>query len=271
MDRFNTLRLRTPEGIAFSHTLASPVARLFALAIDLLILAALLNMLGLVWTVIYIFSPSLSEFLQSVTVFVLLTFYFAVLELWWRGQTPGKYAMGLRVMDQHGLRLRFSQIVARNLLRYADMLPVLYTVGGLTALLTPLGQRLGDLVAGTVVVRDRRRREPDVNQIMGGKYNSFRQYPHLEARLRQRADPEIPELALAAILRREDMEPESRRRLFAEFADYFRTITEFPDDVTLGLTDEQYVRNSVDSIFNATGRAAVSGEPVSATIARIRS
>ncbi|HSI84390.1 MAG: RDD family protein [Candidatus Methylacidiphilales bacterium] len=254
MDRLNTLRLRTPEGIAFSHTLASPVARLFALSIDLLTILLIWRILSKFLAGVALASPTLATFLQMIILFVMFFVYFSFFEYKWRGQTPGKLAMGLRVMDQRGLKLRTTQILARNLLRFVDMLPFFYTVGGIAALTTRQGQRLGDLVAGTVVVRNRLQAEPDVTQIMGGKYNSFRQHPHLEARLRQRTDSEIPELALSAILRREEMEADSRRRLFAEFAEYFRSVSDFPEETTLGLTDEQFVRNAVDTIYNAGRR-----------------
>ena len=84
---------------------------------------------------------------------------------------------------------------------------------------------------------------------MAGKFNSFRDCTHLAARLRQRVSPHEAGIALRALLRRDELEPRARVDLFSDVANHFRTIVEFPDDATFGLTDEQYVRNVVDIIF----------------------
>ena len=88
---------------------------------------------------------------------------------------------------------------------------------------------------------------------MGGKYNSFRDYPHVEARLRQHVSPAEAALALESLVRRDEFEPGARIELFKELVEHFRGRAAFPDEATLGMTDEQYVRNVVDSIYN-TGR-----------------
>ena len=75
-------------------------------------------------------------------------------EWYWRGQTVGKRVLKLRVMDEQALRLEFSQIVVRNLLRFVDFLPGLYLVGGTACVLSRRFQRLGDLAANTIVVRN---------------------------------------------------------------------------------------------------------------------
>src|SRR2546430_9794845 len=88
-----------------------------------------------------------------------------------------------------GLRLQFHQIVTRNLLRFVDSLPLFYFVGGLVSWLSPKCQRLGDLADNTIVIRSPRISEPDLDQLLAGKFNSLRQYPHLAARLRHRVSP----------------------------------------------------------------------------------
>jgi len=139
--------------------------------------------------------------------------------------------------------------VIRNLLRPVDGLPIFYLVGGIASLVSRRAQRLGDLVAGTVVVHNPLHTEPDVEQLLGGKYNSLRNHPHLAARLRQRATPDDARLALQAILRREEFEPEARVRLFRRFADYFRRLVPFPPETVESIPDEQYLRNVVDILF----------------------
>ena len=95
----------------------------------------------------------------------------------------------LRVMDADGLRLQFHQILMRNLVRFADLLPGCYLVGGVACLLTQKAQRLGDLAAGTVVVHHRKPAEPDLEKLLGNKYNSLRTHPHLAATAAPASDP----------------------------------------------------------------------------------
>jgi signal transduction histidine kinase/ActR/RegA family two-component response regulator len=77
------------------------------------------------------------------------------------------------VVDAEGLRLQFHQIVTRNLLRFVDSLPLFYFVGGLVAWFNPKCQRLGDLAANTIVIRSPRLAEPDLDQLLAGKFNSL--------------------------------------------------------------------------------------------------
>jgi hypothetical protein len=181
--------------------------------------------------------------------------YGILFEWLWRGQTLGKKLLRLRVVDAGGLRLQFSQIVIRNLLRFVDSLPLLYFVGGVTCILNSKTQRLGDIAANTVVIHHPKVTEPDLDQLLAGKYNSLRQYPHLEGRLRQRVTPEEAGIALRALLRRDEFEPQARVELFSAIAAHFRSKAEFPAEATEGITDEQYIRNIVDVLYRTrTGR-----------------
>jgi hypothetical protein len=93
--------------------------------------------------------------------------------------------------------------------------------------------------------------EPDLDQLLAGKYNSLRQYPHLEARLRQRVSPTEASIAMRALLRRDGLEPGARVALFADLAEHFRALTPFPVEAVEGMPDEQYVRNVVDVLYRA--------------------
>ena len=115
--------------------------------------------------------------LSILSYFVISIGYGILCEWAWRGQTVGKRMFRLRVVDAEGLRLQFNQVVTRNLLRAVDSLPFLYFIGGTVCWFSPRCQRLGDIAANTIVVRHLRQREPDLDQIMAGKYNSLRQYP----------------------------------------------------------------------------------------------
>jgi uncharacterized RDD family membrane protein YckC len=199
---------------------------------------------------------------QAVTVvlyFAILLVYGALTEWRWRGQTVGKRLFGLRVVDARGLRLEPSQVVVRNLMRFLDALPLLYLVGGVACVLNRHRQRLGDVAAGTVVVRAERLAQPDLDQLLGAKYNSLAQYRHLAARLRQKVTPEVAAVALEALLRRDELEPASRLALFAELAAHFRELVPYPPEVAEQLSDEQYVRNVAEVCYkrDRTGTAGV--------------
>jgi len=251
----NVLDIRTPEGIVFSLQLAGPVTRFLAWGIDFAAVAALILMVSYALTFLSIFGVFLMWVgdwvgaFYAVAIFVINTGYNILLEWMWRGQTLGKRLLRLSVMDAQGLRLRFSQIVIRNLLRAADMLPMMYLVGGIACVINRRSQRLGDFAANTVVVRTPKIVTPDLDQILAGKYNSFRDYPHIEARLRHRISPEEARIALQALVRRDTLEPQARVELFAEIAQHFRTLVVFPEEATYAITDEQYVRNVVDVVF----------------------
>jgi uncharacterized RDD family membrane protein YckC len=247
--RTNTLPIRTPEGIVFSQVLASPVARFLAWGLDLVCVIAVLTILNIGLAFLQFISPDLAQALSLLLYFVVSIGYAMVTEWYWRGQTFGKKLLRLRVVDAQGLRLRFSQIALRNLLRAVDALPAFYLVGGSACLLSRRAQRLGDLAAGTLVVRNPRLEQPDLDQVMAGKFNSLRDYPHLEARLRQRVSPAEAAVALAAVLRSQMLEPAERLQLFLELAAHFRGKVEFPAQALEGLSDEQYVRNVVDALY----------------------
>lgn len=248
----NALVIRTAEGIAFPLLLASPVMRFLAWAVDAFTIAAIGVGLALPLSLLGFISPDLAIAAWMVVSFIVGIGYGMVLEWQFRGQTLGKRLLGLRVVDAQGLRLQFSQIVIRNLLRFVDFLPGPYLVGGVACLLSRRGQRLGDLAANTIVTRHPRISEPDLEQMLAGKFNSFREHPHLAARLRQRVTPDEAGVALHALLRRDELDPEARVRLFASIAGHFRGILHFPQEATDGITDEQYVRNVVDVLFRTS-------------------
>ncbi len=254
--RTDTLRIRTPEGVVFSLLVAGPVTRSLAWMIDFLVLFVASYVIYVVLAVVSIISVGLVGAVQVILFFLLQIGYGIGCEWLWRGQTIGKKLFRLRVVDAQGLRLQFSQVVVRNLLRVADAMPVCYLVGGLATLISEKGQRLGDLAANTIVVRNPQPKQPDLDQLMVGKFNSLRAHPHLAARLRQRVEPHEATVALQALLRRDEMEAGSRVELFAELANYFREAVEFPPESVEGISDENYIRNVVDILFRQRAESA---------------
>ena len=247
--RYNELVIQTPEGVQFVHPLASPVARLLALAVDLSIISALMSGLSVLVFLMQWVSADLAGAFSVLLYFALNIGYFIVMETVWRGQTVGKRMLRLRVLDAHGLKLQSSQLILRNLLRFVDSLPVLYFVGGSCALLNPRSQRLGDLAAGTVVVRIAEIQPPVLSEANETMYNSFREHPRLEAQLRQRVVPEESQIAVQALRRREEMDPAARAQLFHALAESFKEQAAFPESTTASMSDEHYVRNCVDTIY----------------------
>lgn len=244
-----TLQIRTPEGILFSQLLAGPLTRALAWTIDVLIIVAAMILLGYIMALLELISSGIAAAFYTLGYFVISIGYGIACEWGWRGQTIGKRTLRLRVVDAEGMRLQFNQIVTRNLLRFVDALPLLYFVGGLVSLLSPKGQRLGDIAANTVVIRAPRITEPDLDQLLAGKFNSLRHHPHLVARLRQNVSPSEAALALQAILRRDQFDPPARIELFESLAAHFRGKVAFPAEASDGIADEQYVRNVVDVIY----------------------
>lgn len=245
----NTLVIRTPEGILFSLLLAGPLIRLLAWVIDLACIIAATTLSQKLFALGGIISIDVSNALMLIAYFFITIGYGMIAEWYWRGQTIGKRLLRLRVMDERGLRLRESQVIIRNLMRFVDSLPVFYFVGGTACLFSRRAQRLGDLAANTIVVRNPKIADPDLDQIMSGKYNSLRQYPHLGTRLRQKVSPREASIALQALLRRDELEPEARVDLFKEIARHLHSKVAFPEEALHGITDEQYVRNVVDIIY----------------------
>ena len=245
----NTLTIRTPEGIEFSFLLAGPITRFLAWSVDFMVILAGSKLLTVLVRVVGIVSRDLAVAVTILGYFLISIGYGIALEWYWNGQTLGKRLLRLRVNDVKGMQLQFSQIVIRNLLRFVDSLPALYLIGGLACLINRRAQRLGDIVANTIVTWNPRIPEPDLDQLMEGKYNSLRRYPHLEARLRQHISPHEAQIALQAIVRRDDFEPDSRVALFESMAAHFKSIVAFPAEATDGLSDEQYIRNVVDALY----------------------
>lgn len=247
----STLNIRTPEGIVFSQLLAGPVSRFLALAIDQFCIQVILLVFRLVLGLMMVFDVNLTVAVEVIGYFVVSIGYGITLEWFWRGQTIGKRLLRLRVMDVEGMRLQFNQIVVRNLLRFVDCLPFFYFVGGVTCWLNSKSQRLGDIAANTIVIRNPRLNEPDLDQALPGKFNSLRQFPHLAARLRQNVTPAEADIALQSLLRRDEFDPVSRVELFAELAAHFHAKAPFPAEATDGVADEQFLRNVVDVIYRA--------------------
>lgn len=150
--------IETPENVRLAFRLAGPGSRMGAYLLDLALRWAVI--MGLMFFV-GLFLPFISVSGLPIGIYLVGLFlvewgYGCLFEGLWNGQTPGKKAFRLRVMKAEGYSISFHEAMLRNLLRAADILPVLYGVGFLTMLCNGRMQRIGDLVAGTIVVREKR-------------------------------------------------------------------------------------------------------------------
>ncbi len=147
------ITIATPEGVAIEMVLAGLgsrfLARLLDSVIQLLIIIALAVVLGVTG------SSGIGIAVFVIMVFLVVFAYDVVLETLNNGRTVGKMAAGIRVVGLMGEPVRFNTSSVRNIARIADFLPVFYLVGTISIVATQHDQRLGDLAAGTVVVRDR--------------------------------------------------------------------------------------------------------------------
>jgi uncharacterized RDD family membrane protein YckC len=161
-DVLEKLTIETPEQTTLEFSLAGVGSRFLAVALDTLIqYAAILLVAIATGLVVWGTGPVLPQLgnwgaaAALIAFFVLYYGYFAVFEILWNGQTPGKRLAGLRVIQDSGRPVNAYQAVLRNVVRIVDQLPGIYGVGIISVLLSERNKRLGDLAAGTVVVHEK--------------------------------------------------------------------------------------------------------------------
>jgi uncharacterized membrane protein SpoIIM required for sporulation/uncharacterized RDD family membrane protein YckC len=153
------IEIETPEHVTLDFEVAGVGSRVLAAVIDTALLAGITFVAG---TLVFVLAelgivptgPWIGALLVS-GAFLLWNAYYVFFEGLRQGRTPGKQRVGIRVVRDTGHPITVSDAVTRNLLRLADFLPPPYLGGLLLMALHPSGKRLGDLAAGTVVVRDR--------------------------------------------------------------------------------------------------------------------
>ena len=156
------LTIETPEQIPLEFPLAGIGSRFLAIALDMLLQA--FGFLLLVF-IAELLLPTLAHLTSRAWTwtgaililvgFVLYSGYYALFEIFWNGQTPGKRLVRLRVIGDSGRSITVYEALMRNLLRIVDQFPGLYVVGIISVFLTARNKRLGDIVAGTVVVHEK--------------------------------------------------------------------------------------------------------------------
>ena len=170
-----TLIIETPERVPLHFALASIGNRFLACAVDHTIQAITIGVMAIAFIIIADFAsfgndlsnaPKWVYAVGIVVVFLLISGYFAIFEWLWNGQTPGKRWLKLRVIREDGRPITFFEAAVRNLLRDFDIMPFpFYSIGLISVFTSSKDQRVGDMVAGTVVVREREAEAPAFAQV----------------------------------------------------------------------------------------------------------
>ena len=155
------IAIETPEHIVFRHRVAGPARRCVAYFVDICICYGTFGVIAIFVGLLFIGAHAVGDEMSGlagagVGVLLLLAFcaewvYFVAWE-GFQGRSPGKRAANLHVVTIEGRPIGFREAALRTVLRAADILPIGYVVGVVTMLCTKRFQRLGDLVAGTMVV-----------------------------------------------------------------------------------------------------------------------
>ena len=236
MPRF---RITTPEQVAFHYTIAGLVSRCLAWLTDQFLIWAGYVVLILTFSTL---GGTLGIAFIILGMFILDFSYFVCFELYWAGQSPGKRLFQIRVISARGSKLRFADVLIRNLLRPVDMLPFAMVLGGTIALIDQWHRRLGDLGADTIIIRDTRRSLPQALAGEKTRVNTFQTNAALRNRILTRITREERDLIMDLALRRDQIEPAIREQLFSQAATHFRARFALPEDLDY-LSDEQTVLN----------------------------
>jgi uncharacterized RDD family membrane protein YckC len=157
-DYADKLVIDTPENVPLDADIAGFGTRCVAATLDYLILLVVMVIVFVLFfrsVVDRIIDEPWIIGLLAFLIFVIFTGYHLLFEFMWNGQTPGKRRLNLRVVQSNGLPATTSGILIRNLVRLFDFLPVFYGVGLIVLFATKQTQRLGDLAASTIVIRER--------------------------------------------------------------------------------------------------------------------
>jgi uncharacterized RDD family membrane protein YckC len=223
------LTIDTPEQVPLEFMLAGIGSRFMAAFLDILIEAVvylILFLLTLLWASSGFLGRTRSiwwDAFVSLVAFCINWGYYAIFESLWKGQTPGKRWAGIRVIKDSGRPINTFEAIARNLVRFVDFLPLFYGVGVITMLLNAKHRRLGDYVAGTLVVHESSDREANV---------FFNTPSRTEFTLHQAAGLTLQEAELIEtfLARRLDIPPEVRRFNGQRIADMISARLQIPPE-----------------------------------------
>lgn len=212
--------VRTGEAVAIRYELAGLGSRFLALMVDMLaqvgVVLVLMIAFGLaspVLTKIPFGKNAFAWWIAGLVLGLFLIFFgwFIIFEAWWSGRTPGKRALGLRVVRDGGFPIDLGAAIIRNLVRIVELFLGFYAISAVSALISKENKRLGDFAAGTLVVRDRADAVPDLDA-----------YLSRPARTDTGLSEEDRVLVERFIARRAALDPAARARLAARIAGHVR-------------------------------------------------
>lgn len=223
------LIIDTPEQVHLEFVLAGIGSRFMAALVDTLIEAAVGFFVFLIAIIFLAASPFLGKSPAWVLAILIFAFfcinwgYYATFESLWNGQTPGKRLAGIRVIKDSGRPINSFEAIARNLVRIVDYLPAFYGIGVVTMMLNRKSRRLGDFVAGTLVVHETSDREaaPFFNTAQATEYA----FPQAAKLTLQEA-----ELIEAFLARRLDIAPAVRQQSAQRIAEMISNRLLIPAD-----------------------------------------
>lgn len=228
------LAVETPENIFLEYELAGLGSRFIAFWIDTLI--QIFISMALMYVLLIIggfagvfsgstqFSGTVQTVLMILALFLLYQGYYIFFEVRWKGQSPGKKLMRLRVIRENGVPVSFYPSTLRNVLRVIDMLPPIlfipsYGLGSLVLIMSPMAKRIGDYAAGTLVIREQGFRGFEV-------FASVQTRPEYIKKLRipitRRIQGADYYLLREFFFRKNTLQPDRRERIAAKLAAHFR-------------------------------------------------
>lgn len=225
------LTIDTPEQISLEYEIAGPGSRFLALFVDIMLQVVAGIVLAIVFFIIAASAgksvPWTSNWVIALIilgVFSVQWGYFAGFEIFWNGQTPGKRHASIRVINETGRQVSAYETITRNLLRAVDSLPGVYAVGAIVMFISPQHKRIGDYVAGTIVIHDR---NPEEQTLL---FNTERDEiaESINYSLLSATDIEVIE---AFLQRRLELDYEVRQRTAIKLSGHFRQKCSVPPEL----------------------------------------
>ena len=227
------ISIETPEQVALRFPLAGVGSRFLAIAMDTAIqLGAVLGLVMIAAIALTLtsarpmFANTTRQWtlaLSGIGVFLVHFGYFAAFEAIWQGQTPGKRYLDLRVLKDNGASISAFDAVGRNLMRIVDGIPGIYAIGVISVFLSPRNKRLGDYLAGTIVVYDKPLDRGSSLAFRGGD-------AHVESHVVRQLTEEQFKVLEAYTARKYDLEWEMRRQFAAQIIDRLGSTMEISEE-----------------------------------------
>jgi uncharacterized RDD family membrane protein YckC len=261
---FNRISFQTPESVELDFTLAGIGNRAYALVIDYIVLGLVLIIFLIFWGFLSFYTLELFSgdterniglWLFAIQLIIIFTFYvgyFVIFETLWQGQTPGKKRVKIRVIRDDGRIIGISQATLRALLRPVDDL---LSIGAFLIIFSPKEKRIGDIVAGTIVIQEKTVNKTNIFQI-SNQASSLASFLQIKADIAQLL-PEDFAIIREYLERREEMLTEARIKTSNRLANQVKEIInleQVPENVSANLFLEatylayqQYHQTSLNS------------------------